>query len=188
MSKIRTLEELKDKLDDFLVWRRQELLIVQKMIHSSENESKKNSCLIRAGVALLYAHWEGFVKESGIAYLNFVSMQGLKYEELAPNFIALAMKTRLNEASQTKKSKIYNEVVDFFLSGLSEKSKLPHDSKAINTESNLSSEVLQNIIYSLGLDYRDFEVEKDLIDDKLLKNRNTIAHGNYLTHLTQWII
>ena len=43
--------------------------------------------LRRAGVALLYAHWEGFTKEACQAYLEFVVKRKLKYGEMSDAFI-----------------------------------------------------------------------------------------------------
>ncbi len=180
MKKIRTIEELDDKLSNAIVWRKKELAIAKSMIHESKTSSGKSDYLIRSGIALLYAHWEGFVKEAGMSYLMFVSMKRLTYQELASNFIALAMKAKLDEVSITNKAIIHNEVVEFFLSGLSERSRIPRDSEAINTESNLNSNVLKNITFTLGLDYSTFETKENLIDEKLLKNRNEIAHGKEL--------
>ncbi len=179
MSKIRTPDQLNEMLHDAITWRKAELRDIKSLIQTSTFSSSKLNCLLRSGVALLYAHWEGFVKESGTAYLEFVSMQGLKYDELAPNFIALAMKARLNEAGQTNKAIIHNEIVKFFLLELSTKSHISYDN-AISTESNLSSKVLENIIYILGLDYSHYRTKAELIDEKLLKNRNHIAHGKHL--------
>jgi len=180
MSKIRTPEQLDINLAEAIIWRKRELNVIKHLVTSSSSNSEKQRCFTRAGIALLYAHWEGFIKEAALAYLNFVSVQGLKYEELAPNFIAFAMKAELNKASQTNKAEIYNEVVDFFLSGLTEKSNISYDDNAINTESNLKSHVLKNIVYSLGLDYSAFATKEILIDERLLKQRNDIAHGKYL--------
>lgn len=180
MKKIRTTEELDDQLSNAIVWRKKELAIAKSMIQVSKTPSGKSDYLIRSGIALLYAHWEGFIKEAGMAYLMFISMKRLTYQELAPNFIALAMKAKLDEAHQTNKAIIHNKLVEFFLSGLSERSQIPRDSEAINTKSNLNSSVLKNIIFMLGLDYSMFEAKEKLIDEKLLKNRNEIAHGKEL--------
>jgi len=59
------------------------------------------------------------------------------------------------------------------------KSKLPWET-AINTKANLKSEVLQEIALILGLDYSRFATKEKLIDEKLLGNRNRIAHGQFL--------
>lgn len=182
MTKIYTVENLDDTLSDAIVWRKKELATIKSLVLSGRKTSNNSpNCLIRSGIAMLYAHWEGFVKESSTAYLEFVSRKQLNYEDLASNFIAFAMKNKLNEATQTNKTMVHNEVAEFFLSGLHQRCQISFDDGAVNTESNLSSVVLKNIIYMLGLDYSGFESKEKLIDEKLLKRRNHIAHGKYLT-------
>jgi hypothetical protein len=62
---------------------------------------------------------------------------------------------------------------------MSERSVLPWKT-AINTKSNLNSEVLRQITATLGLDYADYVTKEKLIDEKLLRTRNEVAHGQYL--------
>ena len=76
---------------------------------------------LRAGIALLYAHWEGFIKNAAEHYLQYVALKKLTYQELNCGFVALAMKQRLDECVVTNKSTVYTEVVKFFLEGLSER-------------------------------------------------------------------
>jgi hypothetical protein len=128
---------------------------------------------------VLYAPWEGFIKVAAVSYLEFVAMQRLRYEELSCNFIALAMKEKLNQAKETNKATIFTEVAEFFLTRLPERSSLPYRN-VIQTGSNLSSSVLKEIVCSLGLDYSSFETKQVIIDEKLLVRRNNIAHGEYL--------
>ena len=47
----------------------------------------------------------------------------------------------------------------------------------IDTESNLNSEVLQEIIYIVGADYTAYASKQNLLDEKLVGYRNRIAHG-----------
>lgn len=176
--KIRTLEELVDALDREMAWRKKELFEIKRLVDSSK-DSQREATLIRSGVAILYAHWEGFVKTAGTAYLNFVSMRRLKYEELADHLLALGMRNKLNQASQTKKATIYTEVAKFFLTGLSGRSSIPWES-AIETKSNLKSDLLREVACVLGIDYTLYETKEKLLDEKLLKCRNEIAHGQYL--------
>jgi len=176
--KIRTLEQLSDKLAEELAWRKIELSALKGMIDLKSFSSGKNKALLRSGITMLYANWEGFIKVSSNSYLEFVAMQNLPYNNLSHNFIALAMKDKLNQANQTNKATIYNEVAEFFLTKMAERSSIKYVNRI--TTSNLSSSVFKEIVCMLGLDYSFYESKEVLIDEKLLKKRNTIAHGNYL--------
>ncbi|MFM6308188.1 MAG: MAE_28990/MAE_18760 family HEPN-like nuclease, partial [Dolichospermum sp.] len=100
--KIRTLEQLSDKLAQELAWRKKELSILKSLIDSKSSETAKRNALLRSGITMLYAHWEGFVKVSANSYVEFVAMQKLSYNQLANNFIALAMKDQLDQAKETE--------------------------------------------------------------------------------------
>lgn len=175
--KIRTLEKFVDALDTEMAWRKKELIEIKRLVDSRKG-SHGESTFIRSGVAILYAHWEGFIKAAGTAYLNYVAMQRLKYEELSDNLIALCMKSQLNLAGHTNKATIYSEVAKFFLTRLSDQSTIPWES-AIETKANLKSDVLREVVCTLGIDYKHYETKEKLLDEKLLKRRNEIAHGQY---------
>ncbi|MCP4344778.1 MAG: hypothetical protein GY795_04535 [Desulfobacterales bacterium] len=177
MSKIRTLTQLQDFLDYEISWRTKEIDDLKKTVRSSEH--LRRSTIIRAGIPLLYAHWEGFIKNSSQHYLNFVNTRRLKYEELASCFIVFGLKKKLNQLSLSRQSRSNTEIVDFLRTGLSERSALQMKD-AIDTESNLSSSVFENIAMSIGIDPTPFEAKYHLIDDSLLKRRNFIAHGEYM--------
>lgn len=176
--KIRTIEQLSQKLDDEIIWRKKELAAVKALIDNKQYSQGKKKALLRSGVTLLYAHWEGFIKVAANSYLEFVARQHLPYNQLTTNFIALAMKDKLEEAKETNKARVYNKVAAFFMTGLTQRSSIKYENK-IST-SNLSSSIFREIICMLGLDYSVFESKEVLIDTKLLEKRNNIAHGNYL--------
>ncbi len=50
----------------------------------------------------------------------------------------------------------------------------------IATKGNLSSAVFADIYASLGLDASQYSTKFNLIDESLLRRRNSIAHGEYL--------
>ncbi|NJM19986.1 MAG: hypothetical protein HC836_17050 [Richelia sp. RM2_1_2] len=174
--KLRTAEQLSDKLSNELAWRKKELSEVKSLVETKFSLSKHNA-LIRSGICLIYAHWEGFVKLAANSYLEYVRLQKLDYKDLANNFLALAMKERLNQAKETNKPSLYIPVCDFFLNELDQRCELPKD--VISTASNLSSEILKEITHSLGIDFSPYSTKSILIDTKLLKTRNEIAHGEY---------
>jgi hypothetical protein len=176
---IRSLEKLSDSLAADLAWRKKELSDLKALIEIRSFSPSKHRALLRSGVTILYAHWEGFVKKAASSYLEFVSVQRLPYKELSSNFIALAMKVRLNEAMETNKATIFTGVAEFFLTELDQRSFIPYKDM-IKTGSNLSSANFKEIICVLGLDYSAYETKQVLIDEKLLARRNGIAHGEYL--------
>lgn len=177
MSKLHTVNQIQDFLDAELSWRVKEIANLKTAAQGSGPIPE--STLIRAGLALLYAHWEGFVKNSLTAYLNFVNCQGLKYEELRSCFVVFGLKKNVNELLASRNSTVSISALDFLRHQLGERAQLKIDA-AINTESNLSSKVFQNILLSVGFDPAAYETRSHLIDESLLKRRNSIAHGDYL--------
>lgn len=176
---MKSKEELLNKIDADLIWRRRELFDLRVTIENATDNASRRSALLRAGVAILYAHWEGFVKRSGTYYLEFVAHQGKKALELKANFIAIKLKSHLNEASKSSKPSATAELVNFFCSKLEDKLKIPHKG-IIDTRSNLSSSVLREIVWMLGLEWSPYETKCQLIDSSLVNRRNHIAHGDSL--------
>jgi len=128
---------------------------------------------------MLYAHWEGFVKSTSSAYLEFVGMQKLSNKNLATNFLTLSARKYLREGTQSNKFEHHLAITDFYLNKLDERCNLSSN-LIIKTESNLSSTILKEITISLGLDYNYFVTKEKLIDEGLVKRRNFIAHGEFL--------
>jgi hypothetical protein len=177
--RIRTGSQLCDRIDEDLIWRKRELTDIKFLLETAAAKRERKPALLRSAVTLLYAHWEGFIKTAALSYLEYVAAQNLRFEELAPSFLALAARSILNAGTGAKRIRVHLEITKFFRSGLSEKSTLPYKD-GIRTQANLSSEVLREIVDTLGLDFSPFETKAHLIDETLLRSRNTIAHGEYL--------
>lgn len=177
--KIRTTEQLYDFTTSELAWRKMELFSLHSMTFAAGLAPNKKNVLLRSTITLIYAHWEGFVKSCSTAYLEFVANQRLMNYELAPNFLAIAIRPILMSAFQSRKANDHIKVVNFFLNDLPSQSSVSYKD-VIDTKSNLSTVVLRNIITSLGFDYSLYETKEKLLDEKLLKTRNHIAHGEYI--------
>ena len=174
--KVRTREQLVDLLDSELSWRKKELTFIKSNIKTNSANYKT---FLRSGILLLYAHWEGFIKNSCEYYLSYIKYQKLKFIELKENFIALGLKNKLTEFEQTNKATIHCQMVEFLLNELNQRASIP-DENIIKTGSNLNSMILEQILTSIGIDFSDYELKSNLIDSVLLKNRNSIAHGQYV--------
>jgi MAE_28990/MAE_18760-like HEPN len=66
MKRLQTQNQLQDFLDAELSWRVKEISTLKAAIKSSAFISEQT--LVRASVALLYAHWEGFIKSAATGY------------------------------------------------------------------------------------------------------------------------
>lgn len=177
MSKIRTLSDLQDALDKALAWRLKEIAYVKSNAKSSKSFAQ--AALLRAGVPLIYAHWEGFVKSASEAYLEYVANQHLRFEELASCFVVFAAKKQVASLIQSKRASVNIEIVEFFRNSGGKQANISL-SNGVNTESNLSSVVFENIATSLGISVDRYIAYANLLDKSLLERRNKIAHGEYL--------
>jgi hypothetical protein len=178
MSAIRTQADLQNEMAADFAWRKKELHALKTMVIANENTHNRD-LFIRAAITLLYAHWEGFIKSIGGHYLEFVGRKQLKHEELRSNFLAVALSRLIRDLAAASKVQHCLEIVAFFREEASARSSF--DWKAgVNTKSNLKSSVFHEIVMMLGLDYSRFSTKEKLLDEKLLKNRNRIAHGQFL--------
>lgn len=176
---IRTTDQLIDKIAEDLVWRRKELTDLRALIQQ-DRDGIRSRVLIRSAIALLYAHWEGFVKKSSSYYLEYVASHRLPYNRLAPSFVGLSIKAKLGELNASEKISGGNALADFFCTSLGKQSNIPYKN-VVDTRSNLSSKVLLDIMHSLGLDSGAFLTRLNFIDSSLVNRRNHVAHGESLS-------
>ncbi|GGZ60752.1 hypothetical protein GCM10008101_13410 [Lysobacter xinjiangensis] len=175
---MRTLDDLLTAIAEDLIWRRKELTELRAMIQTHRGQLKEK-VLIRAAVALLYAHWEGFVKRCASSYLQYVSYQRVDGDKLALNFLNLAARSKALEYIKQGDHKMGMELASFYLSCAGKQARVPYK-KVISTQSNLSSSVLKDILETLGLDEDRFSIRMTFIDSNLVNPRNHVAHGESL--------
>ena len=178
--KIRTLNELQDSIDAEMAWRKHELSAIRENVVNARKSAKDTA--IRAGIALLYAHWEGAIKNVATYYLEYVSVLRLPYGQLKPNFLAISIKNGLTSFQESNKTTIHTKLVTDILESNHVTSALPTGG-IIKTGSNLNSYVFIQIMATIGLDCSPYEGAYLLIDSVLLDKRNRIAHGEHVEYL-----
>jgi hypothetical protein len=177
MSKLRSDAQLHDYLDREFAWRLKELANLRVAMRRANGVVEKS--IIRATVCLAYAHWEGFIKNAARAYLEFVGLHRLKYNELTSCFVVFGVKSHVRSLVESRKAGITISAVDFFRYQMDSRAQLSLPS-LIDTESNLSSSAFENLSLAIGIDPEPFAMRFHQIDEELLRRRNTIAHGEYL--------
>lgn len=145
----------------------------------------------RSIVCLLYAHVEGFVKFSFSLYVDQINKKTLKCKEVSSAIAAAAFSKEFKALKDlNKKSKIFIRTLpeDKHLHGFARQIDFVESIGSfydhpvligedyINTENNVGREVIEKMLFQVGLEYSDLkEIYSPL--NKLLNVRNDIAHG-----------
>lgn len=172
-----TTEELGDNLADSLQWRRSELQVLRSQVRSIAKRSESSPAgrsVLRSSVVLIYAHWEGFVKQACQSYLDYVAIRKLKYNELAAPLVETSVRGLVARASSNTDD--LTTLARLVVGTGDARASIPRKG-VVETRSNLRHDVLVDILGALGLEARDFSTEANLIDRELCDTRNDIAHG-----------
>lgn len=174
--KIKTIEQLEDYLIADLAWRKKEIISLKILI---EKDTVNEPILLRAGIALLCAHFEGFIKKSCNSYIAYVSSQNEKYSGLKDNFAALKMEKEFVECAKSEKHSRHSNLIKKYreLQKIKFRIDFFEEDPILSTKSNPSSEVLRELLFSIGIDSEIFETKTNYIDSNLLAERNRIVHG-----------
>ena len=177
MSKIRNLSELEDRINEEKSWRKTELVRLRLLLKSAKDEKEK-ACLRRWFSVAAYAHYEGFFKAASELLFRYISIRGVRYNQLKQCILAACSKASINDAAGSKRLHVYGQVVDFFISNIGQKAKIPL-SGVIETGDNLSYKILIDLFYTIGVEMpAEIDLKRRLIDELMLGKRNPIAHGN----------
>ncbi|CDN44739.1 MAE_28990/MAE_18760 family HEPN-like nuclease [Paenibacillus sp. P22] len=171
--KIRTIEKLEDLLDEDLAWRKKELFEMKRVIKRSNVNKNLHT---RAAIALLSAHFEGFIKFAANRYIIFIASQGVSYRNLKNCFLSIKFKAKFDQCNETDKLSVYSSLLDD-LEGAQLKNFKVNDDKIIKTGGNPTSSALKEILKSVGLEYDLFETKRHFIDYSLLSKRHEVVHG-----------
>lgn len=171
---IRTLEKLEEILDKDIAWRKKEMLSLKILV---ERDAVNEPILLRAGIALLCAHFEGFVKGASDAYIRYVSAQKIKLQDLKANFLSIKMREEFKSCAKSDKDSVHKKLILKHNDLLIKKFKVSNDEKIVSTHSNPSSTELKEILETIGIDSDIFETKAHYIDSSLLSNRHKVVHG-----------
>lgn len=173
--KIRSLNEFYDAVDGETAWRRQELTTIKLEVKKAQTTKPAGKVALRSALALLYAHWEGWVKEVSKLYIEFLNSRRVMLRELSPPFMGTALRQRLIELEETTKAERHTSFSAFILSDLNQRAVFKDTDLPIN--SNLNFARFKEILSRFGLDVADYDTLENKIDADLLAQRNLIAHG-----------
>lgn len=177
MTKPYTEEDLSNLFDTDLIWRRKELSDMKSAIYASDSVSRH--ALLRALVAMCYAHWEGYVRTCATRYFQHLTLRKNSFSAFERQIYVNSMLCRLDAQYQSRTSiKARCDLINDVLDGVSRRFAYVNPD-LIDTRSNLNTDVVKDICLICGIDSDHFEDKRAFIDLLLLKRRNAIAHGQH---------
>lgn len=174
----RSPAELEDKLDQALAWRKIELSALEaevRRLARSSPDAPLTRALTRSGVALAYAHWEGYLKEICQHYLDYVSVRRLRYSELSDSLALTALQDLLGKVGAGDEAATL-ALLEIVRTPDTARARIPRRN-VVQSKSNLRYQVLVEIFARLGLPVQFFETKENFIDKSLCDARNEVAHG-----------
>ena len=162
MARIQSLYQLEEKISQSTSKRK-------KIIHSLVATSNNNEQRLSAHV-MMYAQYEGLVKEQAQYYLEYISYKKVPYSQLHKDLQALFVRSKVSGIDTVER---FDKILES-LSGI----KFPSEG-IIKTKSNLSSNVLKRILKNIAIPRENFAHLFVFINSSLLNVRNGIAHGEY---------
>lgn len=178
-----TIDQFQGFLERDLSWRKLEISHLFMIFDSVENKE----VISKSMILLLYAHWEGFIKKSSKYYIKYVSERKIRIKDLTLNFRAIVLKKFAADCIKNNSLTLSQELsfINKHDKMLEKKFKIDinvddeFDESLIDTQHNLSSKVLKNIMDIVGSSYNDaIKTRANYFDVNLIKNRNAIGHGN----------
>lgn len=175
MTKPYTEADFSAQITEDRNWRIKEISDLKTSIKRGDDALRR--VLLRALVAICYAHWEGYVRFSARKYLEHVALRKYQYSELNRQFFRNYFLPRLAALSSSKASLADRcALVDEILNASDRRFSTVNED-LVNTRANLNFEVLMDICLVCGLSEEKFSDWSTFIDVILLKRRNSIAHG-----------
>lgn len=175
MSKPYTEQNLSDIFDVDLNWRRKELSDLKAAIKAADTPAKP--VLLRALIAMSYAHWEGYARTCANRYFEYLTLRKKPFSEFERQIYVNSFLVRIDALYQSRTSvearcKLINDILDGNGSRFSYLNP-----ELIDTKSNLNTDVVKDICIICGVDPSHFEQQRTFLDLLILKRRNAIAHG-----------
>lgn len=150
----KSKELLVDFVNEQSQCRKRELIGINQSLKTGREHEQKLLC--RSAILLAYAHWEGFVKEISIAYVAHVAFKAPAFGLLTRNFQALAFRTKITVCGKAiKRIQPHLDLLQEILDSSEEKTIIDPE-KSIDTESNLDSDVFENMCKIVGIDYKSY--------------------------------
>lgn len=165
-----------EQLTTDLVWRESELVILKKALLQTSVGSQQENTLLRANLAMVYAHYEGFCKFSIGVYIDALNKLKLPRKDLNWKLALLSMSGFIDEV---KKEGQPAEVFLKLSQEFNDQIELIAKYEQLSEISNLWPDLLISLLKQYNLN-SSIVSEHRITLESLVTKRNQIAHGKGL--------
>jgi hypothetical protein len=199
VDSLELFQKFMDNLDKEIGWRKQELENLKLHIESIFKEDLENTeekgFLLRGGIALTYAHWEGGIKKFFIYHVKYLNEllkeKIINIENVDSKLLETMIFYKIEKQIGYNNSEKRQKIISFCKKIFSSDFKIEIDKQLVDTKSNLKFDIYIDLIEKLGINLGNFkneiEIEK-LFIKKLVERRNYIAHGQKLSELSEELV
>ncbi len=167
------IEEITDNLDK----RRLEITNLRRVLLNYTGKPLEVT-IVRMTIPLLYANWEGYVKEVCQLYLEYVEKSGTLNRELKADLLGYLWTSFLKPLTGGLNFERKKAIANLALNCMDNCVEFAPGEKNINTKSNLNFDNLVEIARNLCLDICALEPWRHRLN-ALVNLRNNIAHGSF---------
>lgn len=161
-----------DIISQDLDWREREIASMRILLSGAGLTNSQRSALLRAGWAMLYAHYEGFIKTTLTVFYDEAAKAAGKCEHLPSNTRAFALRDTLRHLKNLPCDDMLSEIENFQVDHLASNPQFPD----VDTKSNLWPDVLIDLLKTADLNTSIAE-KNEVKLRTLVSRRNSIAHG-----------
>lgn len=165
---------LLDDIDNEMSWREKEIASMRILLNSPGLTEGQRNSMMRAAWALLYAHYEGFCKNTLNIFYEAVSNTAVTCGELPEKTRLFALERRLKSLKQLDSEGLFSAITEFEANDLSLAPVFPE----VSAQSNLWPNLLISLYEAADLD-TSCVVNNNQKLKSLVNTRNEIAHGEY---------
>ena len=160
---------------------RQQLMLQIKTLYLRYQFNERDEKLFLSySMPAIYAIWEGFIQTSFKTYVQEINKINLSVNTVHKQILCYHIENRFKQFKQYPKN--YNKKVVFFDKlGEFYSADIIEITRTINTENNVGFDVLNRLLAAFNLekipDYYEQRWLKNELDERLLRIRNQVAHG-----------
>lgn len=166
------LDALESELTDDLAWRKSEInrLFQITEIPSEEENERVHTAILKSLTLLIYSHWEGYVKRSALAYLEFIVSKKIVLNSLTTNFHVISLKKSIKKVANAHPQNGKNDInisevlrhlveveaiktKNFFIKTNFNNPDRQRDNSVVDTGSNLNKKTYKKILETVGIVY-----------------------------------